>query len=144
MTLKIAAMFVVGYKANPGIKASLKMMESKGISILVRTSDANITEELISNFFGLHKNAVKIISAVAGEMYRKERLKKRNAEAKIIHNGSVKSMLAAVNAAAGLYYSEGLLSAIQSILSAFGLGLTVLLAFKFFDFNLLFNKPKLI
>lgn len=126
---KIAAMFVVGYKANPGIKSSLKMMESKGISILVRTSDANITEELISNFFGLHKNAVKIISAVAGEMYRKERLKKRNAEAKIIHNGSVKSMLAAVNAAAGLYYSEGLLSAIQSILSAFGLGLTVLLAF---------------
>lgn len=126
---KIAAMFVVGYKANPGIKASLKMMESKGISILVRTSDANITEELMSNFFGLHKNAVKIISAVAGEMYRKERLKKRDAEAKIIHNGSVKSMLAAVNAAAGLYYSEGMLSAIQSVLSVFGLGLTVFLAF---------------
>lgn len=126
---KIAAMFVVGYKANPGIKASLKLMESKGISILVRTSDANITEELISNFFGLHKNAVKIISAVAGEMYRKERMKKRNAEAKIIHNGSVKSMLAAVNAAAGLYYSEGIVSAVQSGLSAFGVGLTALLAF---------------
>lgn len=126
---KIAAMFVVGYKANPGIKASLKLMENKGISVLVRTSDANITEELISNFFGLHKNAVKIISAVAGEMYRKERLKKRNAEAKIIHNGSVKSMLAAVNAAAGLYYAEGIVSAVQTALSAFGIGLTVLLAF---------------
>lgn len=126
---KIAAMFVVGYKANPGIKASLKMMENKGISVLVRTSDANITEELISNFFGVHKNAVKVISAVAGEMYRKERLKKRNAEAKIIHNGSVKSMLGAVNAAAGLYYSRGLITSVQSILSAFGFGIAVLLVF---------------
>lgn len=126
---KIAAMFVVGYKANPGIKASLRLMESKGISVLVRTSDANITEELISNFFGLHKNAVKIISAVAGEMYRKERLRRRNAQAKIIHNGSVKSMLAAINAAAGLYYGEGVVSAVQWSLSAFGVGLTALLAF---------------
>lgn len=126
---KIAAMFVVGYKANPGIKASLRLMESKGISVLVRTSDANITEELISNFFGLHKNAVKIISAVAGEMYRKERLKKRNAEAKIIHNGSVKSMLAAVNAAASLYYGEGIAAAVQAGLAAFGVGLTSLMAF---------------
>ena len=126
---KIAAMFVVGYKANPGIKSALKLMESKGISVLVRTSDANITEELISNFFGLHKNAVKIISAVAGEMYRKERLKKRHSEAKIIHNGSVKSMLAAVNAAAGLYYAEGIISAVQTALSAFGIALTILLAF---------------
>lgn len=126
---KIAAMFVVGYKANPGIKEALRMMESKGISVLVRTSDANITEELISNFFGVNKNAVKVISAVAGEMYRKERSKKRDAEAKIIHNGSVKSMLAAVNAAAGLYYSRGLITSVQSILSAFGFGIAVLLVF---------------
>lgn len=38
-------------------------------------------------------------------------------------------MLGAVNAAAGLYYSRGLITSIQSILSAFGFGIAVLLVF---------------
>lgn len=127
---KIAAMFVVGYGANPGIGKALREMEKKGLNIFVRTSDANITEELISNFFSLHKNAVKVISSVAGDMYRQEREKTREGtEAKVINDGKVGSMLRAVSAAQALYFGVKPSALVQTVFAGLGFGILTLLLF---------------
>lgn len=95
---KIAAMFVVVYKANQETARYMRELEKDGITIFFRTSDANITEKFLEREFQLPANVVKIINPVAGDMFSK--VKSRRAErsdAKIIHDGGIKTMLAALH-----------------------------------------------
>lgn len=95
---KIAAMFVVVYKANQETARYLRELEKDGLTIFFRTSDANITEKFLEREFQLPSNVVKIINPVAGEMFSKEKSRVADrSDAKIIHNGSIKSMLAALH-----------------------------------------------
>lgn len=95
---KIAAMFVVVYKANEETARYLRELEKDGLTIFFRTSDANITEKFLEREFQLPSNVVKIINPVAGEMFSKEKSRVADrSDAKIIHNGSIKSMLAALH-----------------------------------------------
>lgn len=127
---KISAMFVVGYRANEDIGRVIRAVADSGVSILIRTSDANITEELVSNFFGLHTNAVKILSAVAGEMYQNFRGEKRKkAPAAVLHDGSVKSLLFGVNAAVNMQQSARMPMLIQAAAGALGLAIAAILLF---------------
>lgn len=40
------------------------------MSVLVRTTDPNITEELVEQYFDLPHGFVKVISPVAGKMFK--------------------------------------------------------------------------
>lgn len=95
---KISAMFVVVYKANEETAKYMREFEKDGITIFFRTSDANITESFLEKEFGLPENVVKIINPVAGEMFTNVKKKQtERTDAKIIHNGSVKTMLSAIH-----------------------------------------------
>ena len=95
---KIAAMFVVVYKANQETAKYLRELEKDGLTIFFRTSDANITEKFLEREFQLPSNVVKIINPVAGEMFSKVKARVADrSNAKIIHNGSIKSMLASLH-----------------------------------------------
>lgn len=95
---KIAAMFVVVYKANQETARYLRELEKDGLTIFFRTSDANITEKFLEREFQLPSNVVKIINPVAGEMFSKVKARcAERSDARIIHNGSMKSMLAALH-----------------------------------------------
>lgn len=96
---QLAAMFVVSYSVDDDIKNYLKQLESNGIQILVRTNDVNVTENLISNRFGLSPDNFKILSSVAGRLYkrRKDAVIDR-LPAGIIHDGEPQSMLKSIAA----------------------------------------------
>ncbi len=95
---KIAAMFIVVYKANEETARYMRELEKDGITIFFRTSDANITERFLEREFQLPANVVKIINPVAGDMFStvKNRYVDRS-DARIIHDGGIKSMLAALH-----------------------------------------------
>ena len=93
---KIAAMFVVKYHPDKTVAKYLKRLDRSGVSILVRSCDCNITEEMICQHFGLPLSAVKILSPVSGdifEVYRQEDIE--TAPAGIIHNGTLESSISA-------------------------------------------------
>ncbi|MEG2396737.1 MAG: hypothetical protein RSB11_06865 [Oscillospiraceae bacterium] len=93
---KIAAMFVVGYNVNINTAEYMKKLEKHGISILVRTSDPNITEELIENYFDLPRSFVKIISPVAGEIFKEKYNKELpKSPCLIAHSGGIVSFFKA-------------------------------------------------
>lgn len=95
---KIAAMFIVVYKADETTAHYIRALEKDGVSILFRTSDANITEGFLEREFGLPKNVVKIINPVAGEMFTKiKNEEKEQSEALLIHDGRVVTMLKALH-----------------------------------------------
>ncbi len=95
---KIAAMFVVVYKANEETARYMRELEKDGITIFFRTADANITEKFLEREFQLPANVVKIINPVAGDMFSKVKSRyTERSDAKIIHDGGIKSMLSALH-----------------------------------------------
>lgn len=121
---KTAALFVVSYAANAQTADYLCRLEKYGISILVRTSDPNITEGLVEQIFQLPHNLVKIINPVAGDLYR-DLLDQppKDEPCGIVHDGRTESGLRAFLGAFVLDEKFRL----TEILSYIGVGLNVLL-----------------
>lgn len=91
---KIAAMFVIKYKGDKHIEKCLKTFSKTGITMLIRSNDYNITEEMICDYFDLPLSAVKILSPVSGKIfdkYKKDTLGSSKAE--VVHNGTVENFL---------------------------------------------------
>ena len=118
---KIAALFVVSYAVDKNLTGYLKSLESNGIQVLVRTNDVNVTEELISKSFGMPQENFKILSSVAGRLFkrRREAVCDRLPSA-IVHDGTAFSMLKAVAASCHIGSGIKLGAIIQIILSALG------------------------
>jgi hypothetical protein len=120
---KVAAMFVVGYTADGEVARYMRSLERAGVNILVRTTDANITEEMVEQYFGLPRNFIKVISPVAGVMLKDLFEKEAEKEpCRIVHNGKVKSFL--YSFASALSLSEK--SKISMLLQYIGLGMGIL------------------
>ncbi len=121
---KVAAMFIVGYFANEKTAKYMRFLEKSGVNILVRTTDANVTEELVEQRFGLPKNFIKVINPVAGVMLRELRLSEVETEpCRILANGKLNSFLHAICNA--LMIKER--SKIAVLLQYIGVGIGVLL-----------------
>ncbi|NLA77495.1 MAG: hypothetical protein GX851_06680, partial [Clostridiales bacterium] len=126
---KIAAMFVVSYQSDPDIASLLKKTERNGLTILVRTSDANITEEAIESAFRLPPNEVKIINAVAGDIFkncREEELE--STPAYILHDGKTETFLRSLLAAFSLNSLIHVSAIVQTAAAAIGLAVLAVLA----------------
>ncbi len=126
---KIAAMFVVVYKANEETARYMQELEKDGLTIFFRTSDANITEEFIETEFGLPSNVVKIINPIAGEMFTKVKNSEIDrADAMIMHNGSAKTMFSALHSAFAINSYVNTSKIIQFVSSFLGVAIVTLLA----------------
>ena len=127
---KISAMFVVVYKANEETARYMRELEKDGLTIFFRTSDANITESFLEQEFELPSNVVKIINPVAGEMFAKvKNAEIPRADAKIIHDGTVKTMLSALHSAFAISSYVTVSKTVQLVASFIGVAIVALLAF---------------
>ena len=66
---ELSAMFVVSYMADPAVKRLLHTLTSRRITLLVRTCDPNITEELLASTFDLNGFYIEVLCAPAGRSY---------------------------------------------------------------------------
>lgn len=97
---KVAAMFVVGYKADETTAEYLQKLERAGVSILVRTTDANVSEEMVEQYFDLPHNFIKVMSPVAGVMLKELREEEaENEPCRLLYNGKVNAFLRSFTAA---------------------------------------------
>lgn len=101
---KIAAMFVIQYHPDKHMRRYLQNIDKTGISLLVRSCDCNITEEMICHYFNLPTQAVKVLSPVSGDIFQKYRkANKDDAKAGILHNGTIEASLKTVYEAGELF-----------------------------------------
>ncbi len=118
---KIAALFVVSYAVDKNLTGYLKALESSGIQVLVRTNDVNVTEELISKSFGMPQENFKILSSVAGRLFKRRRdAVCDKLPARVVHDGTAYSMLKAVASSCKMGESVRIGKIIQIVLSALG------------------------
>ena len=118
---KIAALFVVSYAVDKNLAPYFRQLEANGIQVLVRTNDVNVTEELISKSFGLPQETFKVLSSVAGRLFKRRRdAVCDKLPAGIVHDGTAFSMLRAVAAACSVSAGVKLGAIVQIILSVLG------------------------
>lgn len=126
---KLAAMFVVSYAVDLNLRPFLKKLEDSGVSIIVRTNDVNVTEDLLSRGFGIPKTAFCVLGSVAGRLFSRRRNEvSDSAPAKLGHNGNAFTMLRAVTAAAALVKNADFGVMLQIALSVLGFAVCAILA----------------
>ena len=59
---KLSALFVVGYNADASLSYYVKRIFNSGLTLLVKTCDPNITEDMVANYYGIDRDSVKIAS----------------------------------------------------------------------------------
>lgn len=127
---KAAAVFIISYDVNPRNGSYLKKIEEHSISLLIRSDDANITDEMVSEKFGIHQSGIKILSAVSGDVYKSYVKETTTAsDAALVHDGKASSFLYAVKSALSLGEFKQVLSTFQ--ICAMGIGLAVVAVLSF-------------
>lgn len=127
---KAAAVFIISYDADPKNAGLLRKIEGNSITLLIRSDDANITDEMVARKLSVHQSGVKILSAVSGDVY-KGYVKETTtaADALLIHDGSAHSFLYAVKSALSLGEFRQVLSTFQICAMGIGLALVAVLSF---------------
>lgn len=101
---KVAAMFVVKYRPVKQFRRYLQNIDRAGITILVRNTDCNITEEMVSKYYRLPVTAVKVLGPVQGDVAGKYfSSEKASSTSGILHNGSIESSMKTLYEARRLY-----------------------------------------
>lgn len=127
---KIAAMFIVSYEGNTALSPLIRCAEKNGVTLLVKTSDANITEDMICSALRLPPGSTKVLSAIAGEIFEECRKEvKPNAQAHILHDGGAYSMLKALCAVFSLGSFKSVVTIMQTVGCAIGVAFTAVLSF---------------
>lgn len=127
---KAAAAFIISYDVDAANAKLLKTIEADSISLLVRSDDANITDEMVARKLLLPQSGVKVLSAVSGDLYKnyvKETTS--SADSLLVHDGSAHSFLYAVKSALSLGTFKQVLKVFQSCAMGIGIALVAVLSF---------------
>ncbi len=66
---KACALLIVRYDVSLEVSKELRRLTNSGVTLLVKTSDPNITEEMICDYLGLYEDTVKIMTAAGCHIY---------------------------------------------------------------------------
>ena len=67
----VCAMLVLTYAADRRRKNELQRLEDSGVSVIVRTTDPNVTPQLVSRLFGIDTASVGVLDSRLGSEYQK-------------------------------------------------------------------------
>ena len=124
---KAAAVFIISYDVNGDNASLLKKIERNSVSVLVRSDDANITDEMVVKNLKLPHSGVKVLSAVSGDIYMNYKKETTSAaDALLLHDGKASSFLYAVKSALSLGDFKQVINTFQ--ICAMGIGIAVVAA----------------
>lgn len=96
---QVAAMFVFNYTEDSSLKDSINEMADNGFSLVVRTDDPNVTDELIAARFGIAQKDIKMTLSHGARIFSAYRDSVvDSAPAKVMHDGSARSYFKSIAA----------------------------------------------
>ncbi|MBR3835261.1 MAG: hypothetical protein IKJ69_00545 [Clostridia bacterium] len=100
---QLAAMIVVEYVPNKKLAPYLKKLRESGVTILVRNCDPNVTERMISHYYEMPLDNIKILSSASGRLFKKYKSRpKVNSRAVAVHDGTTYTFVRSLCSAAML------------------------------------------
>ncbi|MFI3325928.1 MAG: hypothetical protein R3Y35_07115 [Clostridia bacterium] len=125
---KLRAMIILTYKTDSRKKSEVQNLEKNGISLLIRSTDPNITENMICDIFEISQSSVNIVAGDLGQDYS-EMVDKDNKEfAFVATKGRAESMMSIVSSCIKHKRTVSLIVAIQIVGIILGLVLVTMLA----------------
>lgn len=127
---ELSAMFIISYIFSDKISKALKQLDKDGVSILVNTTDPNITAQMLSEGFLIPENSIKVMTAAAGRAFnelKSQPPKKRKAG--IAFCGKISGFLKAISGAIRLNVNIQLISILQTICILLGFAVVLFFAF---------------
>lgn len=126
---QLCALFIVGYEADPEITYELRRLCSTGVTMLVRSNDPNISEDMICDYFGLYPDSVKLLSPAGVSAYYSATSYKESIAAKASCSGDICGFLSLVTSAIKLKGICSALLILQIVLLCLGVGVLAYFAF---------------
>ncbi len=126
---ELLAMFVTTYATTLRIAQQLQKAEANGISLLVRTTDCNVTGEKIADDFGIFFRSVKVLPTGLGNVCQEiTSVKEDSSRAYLATRGSFMSFLRAVSGCVKLKSNISLAVVLQLIGVVLGIALMASIA----------------
>lgn len=124
---KIAAMFIISYGINEKNAEALRDAERRGLTLLVRSTDANITDEMLSSLTGVPVSGIKVLSAVSSDVLSTYKNETRSAaKASLMHSEKDGSFLKCISTALSLDTARHTTGLVQA--GASGIGVAIVAA----------------
>lgn len=119
---RLVAMFVTRYTPDAQLKAEMQRAETNGISFLIRTTDYNVTNDLIAKLYDLFYRSIKVLPTGLGNVLREaEDTVEETSRSYLITNGKAASLARAVTGCVKIKHNISLSIIIQLIAIIFGL-----------------------
>lgn len=119
---RLVAMFVTRYTPDAQLKAEMQRAETNGISFLIRTSDYNVTNDLVAKLYDLFYRSIKVLPTGLGNVLREaEDTVEETSRSYLITNGKAASLARAVTGCVKIKHNISLSIIIQLIAVIFGL-----------------------
>lgn len=119
---RLVAMFVTKYTADPQLKAEMQRAETNGISFLIRTTDYNVTNDLVANLYDLFYRSIKVLPTGLGNVLKEaEDTVEETSRSYLITNGKAASLARAVTGCVKIKHNISLSIIIQLIAIILGL-----------------------
>lgn len=119
---RLVAMFVTRYHADPELKSELQRAETNGISFLIRTTDYNITNDLIAELYNLFYRSIKVLPTGLGNVLKETQgTVEDSSRSYLITGGKVSSLARAVSGSIKIKHNISLAIVIQLIAVIIGI-----------------------
>lgn len=119
---RLVAMFVTRCTPDAQLKAEMQRAETNGISFLIRTTDYNVTNDLVAKLYDLFYRSIKVLPTGLGNVLREaEDTVEETSRSYLITNGKAASLARAVTGCVKIKHNISLSIIIQLIAVIFGL-----------------------
>lgn len=119
---RLVAMFVTRYTPDAQLKTEMQRAETNGISFLIRTTDYNVTNDLIAKLYDLFYRSIKVLPTGLGNVLKEaEDTVEETSRSYLITNGKAASLARAVTGCVKIKHNISLSIIIQLIAVIFGL-----------------------
>ncbi len=115
------ALLIVRYDVDREVSKELRRLTNSGVTVLVKTSDPNITEAMICDYLGLYEDSVKVMTAAGCHIYVNTVLPTKNLSAPAAFKSNPAALPLILNCAGKFRKSNILLTAAYIIAAVFGI-----------------------
>ena len=126
---QLCAVFSLKYSVNTTMCEELQRAEENGLSIIVSTTDYNVTEDKIAKDFGIYYRSVKVLpTGLSNVCIEVTEAKEEKSRAYLATNGKISSLLRAISGCVRLKANIALAVLLQTIAVIVGILLVSTLA----------------
>ena len=126
---KACALLSVQYSVDPEISALLHRATRMGLTVLFRNCDANLTDEMLCDYFGLYEDSVRIMSPAGVNMCRMQTAKTEHCSSPAGFRGGGINFLALMISASRVKATNRLLSVFYIVAACLGAMMLLYLSF---------------